>query len=151
MWVSAQQLNGRLPLWTFFAPVRYQPAGPRFLTADPRSPPRFPCPPQLSPRHQAILAVLLLLPMAFFTPCCFTHTLHRELSGSGRGVAGEGRGGTCWMFAAASSVGTSLLTVALSCVTDLHCRRSFLRQERVRQQQQEGREQEEHSRPKQLT
>ncbi len=80
--------------------------------------------------------------MTFFTHAAFTHQLQREISGSSGGTAGYGCGGA-WVFAAASSVGNSLLCVALSCLTDLRCRRSFLKEESVRQQQ-ERQEQEGH-------
>lgn len=90
---------------------------------------RLPCTPQLSPRFQAVLAVLQLLPITLFVL-----QLQRDISGgSSSSTAGAGYGGS-WLSAAASSVGGSLLAVALSCATDLHCRRNFLRQEREQQQ-----------------
>lgn len=88
----------------------------------------------MSPRHQAVVAALQLLPMAFFA-----RQVQRDISSSSSSGSSTGYGGS-WLSAADIGVGTSLLTMALSCVTDLHCRRSFLRQERVRQQQ-EGQEQ----------
>lgn len=67
-----------------------------------------------------------------------------DISGSGRIAGADGNGGS-WASAAAFGVGNSLLTVALSCLTDLHCRRGFLRQEReqerARQQEVHGQEQ----------
>ncbi len=89
----------------------------------------------MSPRLHAPLAILLVLPITLFVL-----QLQRDISGSGSSsggsTAGDGYGGG-WLSAAALGVRTSLLSVALSCATDLHCRRSFLRQERA-QQQQEG-------------
>lgn len=71
----------------------------------------------------------------------FSRHLQRDISGvrSGGGAVHSGS----WLSAAVFSVGTSLLTLALSCVTDMHCRRGFLRQERVRRQQQQAEEHEE--------
>ncbi len=110
-----------------------------------------PCAPQLSLRFEAIVAILQVLPLTLFVL-----QLRRDISGgsssssrsssSSSSTVGAGYGGG-WLSAAAVGVASSLLSVALSCATDLHCRRSFLRQEReqerVRQQQgQQGQGQE---------
>ncbi len=76
----------------------------------------------------------------------FARQVQRDISGSDNGGSADGASyGGSWLSAAAFGVGNSLLTLALSCATDLHCRRSFLRQEReqerARQQQGHGGEQ----------
>lgn len=96
---------------------------------------RVPCPPQLSPRFQAVLAAALVLPITLFS-----RQLQHDISGSPDG-ADHGGG---WWSAAAVGVASSLVSVALSCATDLHCRRAFMRQEReqerTRQQEMHGEE-----------